>query len=266
MSWSSAGSRSRGCEIGLSVIGISGSSKTVSLRSVSCTLYGETQPFSTTIPSTNSTAMPGGSESSSVTTPSSPTRSSARHRVADDRVLLGGGGRRCGAAPPPPPRAAPCRSSSTRTAVASSIPRRRSMGFAPSSSASMPSCTIDRASGVAVVVPSPVTSPVLLATLRTSCARLFVYWPVSSISRAIETPSFAVVGAPASRSSTTLRPVGPSATLTVLASSSTPAWSRRRACRRSRGACPRRLSPTCPTGGGCRAPAAGLRPGRPSRR
>ena len=87
----------------------------------------------------------------------------------------------------------------------------------------MPSRTIAWASSVAVVVPSPASSLVRLATSRTSCAPMFLYWSLSSISRAIETPSLVIVGAPVRRSSTTLRPFGPSVTLTVLASSSTPA-------------------------------------------
>ena len=93
----------------------------------------------------------------------------------------------------------------------------------------MPSRTMAWASSVAVVVPSPVRSLVLLATSRTSCAPMFLNWSESSISRAIETPSLVIVGAPVRRSSTTLRPFGPSVTFTVLASSSTPACSSRRA-------------------------------------
>ena len=73
----------------------------------------------------------------------------------------------------------------------------------------MPSRTIDWASSVAVVVPSPVRSEVLLATSRTSWAPMFLYGSASSISRAIETPSLVIVGAPVMRSSTTLRPFGP---------------------------------------------------------
>src|SRR4051794_4240082 len=119
-------------------------------------------------------------------------------------------------------------SSSVRRSVASSMPRRSSIGLAPSSSAFMPSRTIACASSVAVVVPSPVRSLVLLATSRTSCAPMFWYWSESSISRAIETPSLVIVGAPVRRSRTTLRPFGPSVTLTVLARASTPA------CRSSR--------------------------------
>src|SRR6185295_8214242 len=98
-----------------------------------------------------------------------------------------------------------------------------------SSSASMPSRTMAWASSVAVVVPSPVWSLVLLATSRTSCAPMFLNWSDSSISRAIETPSFVIIGTPVRRSRTTLRPFGPNVTFTVLASSSTPACSSRRA-------------------------------------
>ena len=60
----------------------------------------------------------------------------------------------------------------------------------------MPSRTIAWASSVAVVVPSPARSLVLLATSRTSWAPMFLNWSLSSISRAIETPSFVIVGAP----------------------------------------------------------------------
>ena len=58
---------------------------------------------------------------------------------------------------------------------------------------------------------------------------MFANWSESSISRAIETPSFVIVGAPVRRSRTTLRPLGPSVTFTVSASSSTPRCRRRRA-------------------------------------
>ena len=211
---------------GLLVMRISGSSKTVSIRSVSRTMYGDTQPFSTTTPSTKSTRMPGSSDSSSVTTPSSPTRDTASATASpitgsslaaivatwsiSSRERTG--------------RAIRC-SSATSAAVASSMPRRSPIGFAPSSSAFIPSRTIAWASSVAVVVPSPVMSLVLLATSRTSWAPMLRYWSESSISRAIVTPSLVIVGGPASRSSTTLRPFGPSVTLTALASASTPSCS-----------------------------------------
>src|SRR2546423_6899506 len=52
----------------------------------------------------------------------------------------------------------------------------------------------------------------------------------SSTSRAMDTPSLVMVGAPNFFSSTTLRPLGPRVTLTALASLSTPASRARRAC------------------------------------
>ena len=78
------------------------------------------------------------------------------------------------------------------------------------------------ASTVAVVVPSPATSLVLVATSLASWAPMFSYGLVSSISRAIVTPSLVIVGAPNFLSMTTLRPFGPSVTLTALARASTP--------------------------------------------
>src|SRR4051812_24701248 len=193
-------------------------------------MYGETKPFSTTMPSAKWTSMPGTADSSIVTTPSSPTRSSASAIASPMRssalAAIVAMWRRSSR----PWSGRACRrNSATTRSTASSIPRRRSIGFAPSSIVFMPSRTSAWASTVAVVVPSPVRSLVLLATSRTSCAPMFLNGSVSSISRAIETPSFVIVGAPVRRSSTTLRPFGPSVTLTVFASSSTPAWSSRRA-------------------------------------
>ena len=59
------------------------------------------------------------------------------------------------------------------------------------------------ASTVAVVVPSPATSLVAVATSRTSWAPWFSKTSSTSISRAIVTPSFVMVGAPNFLSSTT---------------------------------------------------------------
>ena len=92
-----------------------------------------------------------------------------------------------------------------------------------------PSRTIAQASTVAVVVPSPAKSLVLLATSFTSCAPMFSLGSSSSISLATVTPSFVMVGEPHFFSSTTLRPLGPSVTRTALATFSTPRWSARRA-------------------------------------
>src|SRR3982751_2172672 len=120
-------------------------------------------------------------------------------------------------------------SSSTAVATALSMPRLRSIGFMPAATYFMPSLTIACASTVAVVVPSPATSEVLEATSFTSCAPMFSNLSLSSISFATDTPSLVTVGAPNERSSTTLRPFGPSVTLTASARMLTPAIMRTRA-------------------------------------
>ena len=114
-------------------------------------------------------------------------------------------------------------SSSTMAMTALSMPRFRSIGFMPAATNFMPSRTIDWASTVAVVVPSPATSEVLEATSLTICAPMFSNLSFSSISLATETPSLVTVGAPKERSSTTLRPFGPRVTLTASARMLTPA-------------------------------------------
>ena len=86
----------------------------------------------------------------------------------------------------------------------------------------MPSVKIERASTVAVVVPSPATSEVFEATSLTICAPMFSNLSSSSISLATVTPSLVTVGAPKLFSSTTLRPLGPSVTVTASASTLTP--------------------------------------------
>ena len=145
------------------------------MRVRSLTMYGDTQPFSTCIPSTNSTPMPGMSDSSMVTTPSAPTRSraSATASPMTSSSLAAMVAMWASCSRPSTGRAVRC-SSATMQAVASSIPRRSSIGLTSSSSARMPSRTMAWASSVAVVVPSPVRSLVLLATSRTSCAPMFL--------------------------------------------------------------------------------------------
>src|SRR5215475_293407 len=113
-------------------------------------------------------------------------------------------------------------SSSTTAITALSMPLLRSIGFMPAATYFMPSLTIDCARTVAVVVPSPATSEVLDATSFTICAPMFSNLSLSSISFATDTPSLVMVGAPKLRSSTTLRPFGPSVTLTALARIFTP--------------------------------------------
>src|SRR4051795_981008 len=117
--------------------------------------------------------------------------------------------------------ARPCRSLTTAS-TARSTPRLRSIGFMPAATDLAPSRTMAAARMVAVVVPSPATSLVLLATSRTICAPMFSNLSESSISLATVTPSLVIRGAPKLLSSTTLRPLGPSVTLTALFSTSTP--------------------------------------------
>ncbi|COW16618.1 Uncharacterised protein [Mycobacterium tuberculosis] len=82
---------------------------------------------------------------------------------------------------------------------------------------------------VAVVVPSPATSLVLVATDFTSWAPKSSNGSSSSISRATVTPSLVTVGPPNALASTTCRPRGPSVTRTVSASLSMPTSMARRA-------------------------------------
>src|SRR5215211_3838605 len=110
----------------------------------------------------------------------------------------------------------------TTASTARSTPRFRSIGFMPAATDFAPSRTIAAARMVAVVVPSPATSLVLLATSRTICAPMFSNLSESSISLATVTPSLVIRGAPKLFSSTTLRPFGPSVTLTASASVVTP--------------------------------------------
>src|SRR6201996_8703685 len=109
------------------------------------------------------------------------------------------------------------------------MPRLTSTGLAPASIARMPSWTTAWAITVAVVVPSPTTSLVLIAASLTSCAPMFSNWFFRWISRAMVTPSLVTTGEPVIFSRITLRPLGPSVDLTASASWSTPASSRARA-------------------------------------
>ena len=95
--------------------------------------------------------------------------------------------------------------------------------MAPAARFFRPSCTIAWASTVAVVVPSPATSLVLLAASLSIWAPMFWKGSFSSISLATVTPSWVTVGAPNLRSRATLRPLGPRVVLTAFATASTPA-------------------------------------------
>src|SRR6202045_224104 len=119
--------------------------------------------------------------------------------------------------------------SATTASTARSIPRLRSIGFMPAATALAPSRTMAAASTVAVGVPSPAASADLEATSRTIWAPMFSNLSSSSISLATVTPSLVTRGAPNDLSSTTLRPLGPSVTLTALLRMSTPRSMRSRA-------------------------------------
>ena len=110
----------------------------------------------------------------------------------------------------------------TAASTAFWIPFLITIGFAPAATFFIPSRTRACASRVAVVVPSPAASFVLVATSRTSCAPMFSKASSSSISFAMVTPSFVISGAPNFLSSTTFLPFGPSVILTVSASLSMP--------------------------------------------
>src|SRR3954451_19210687 len=112
-----------------------------------------------------------------------------------------------------------------------SMPRFKSIGFMPAATDFMPSRTIACARTVAVVVPSPAMSLVFEATSRTIWAPMFSNLSLSSISLATVTPSLVIRGAPKLLSMTTLRPFGPSVTLTASARMSTPRMMRSRASR-----------------------------------
>src|SRR5437870_7408072 len=112
--------------------------------------------------------------------------------------------------------------SSTTASTAFSIPIFSCIGFAPAVTLRKPSLIMVWARIVAVVVPSPATSFVLVATSRKSCAPVFSMASLSSISRTIVTPSLVTVGAPNFFSRTTLRPLGPSVMRTAWATVSMP--------------------------------------------
>ena len=108
-------------------------------------------------------------------------------------------------------------SSEVTTSTARSMPRLMSIGLTPLTTCFTPSRKIACASTVAVVVPSPARSDVLLATSRAICAPMFSRRSLRSISLATVTPSFVIVGAPYALPRMTLRPLGPSVTLTASA-------------------------------------------------
>merc|ERR1719464_1769795 len=107
--------------------------------------------------------------------------------------------------------------------MAFSSPLRISTGLAPWATLSIPLCAMARARTVAVVVPSPASSLVLLATSWTSLAPTFWNLSWSSTALATVTPSLVILGPPQEDSMTTFLPLGPMVTLTASAKTFTPA-------------------------------------------
>ena len=159
--------------------------------------------MSNCIPSVNSSSRPKVWPSSTFTTPSLPTFSIASaitspiSRSREEMLATRAMSSR-------PETSFDCDFRLATTAsTAFSIPRLSAIGFAPAATFFIPSRTIAWASTVAVVVPSPATSLVAVATSRTSCAPWFSKMFSTSISRAMVTPSLVIVGAPYFLSSTT---------------------------------------------------------------
>ena len=113
-------------------------------------------------------------------------------------------------------------SSSTTFPTALSMPRLMLIGSCPAATILIPSPKRARARTVAVVVPSPATSEVLLATSLTIWAPMFSNLSSSWISLATVTPSLVIVGAPHDLSKMTFLPFGPRVTVTVSARILTP--------------------------------------------
>lgn len=92
------------------------------------------------------------------------------------------------------------------------IPLLKSIGFIPAATDLHPSLKIALANTVAVVVPSPASSLVLLATYLTKAAPIFSILLENSIALATVTPSLVILGAPKVYSITTFLPLGPKVT------------------------------------------------------
>src|SRR5262245_52801592 len=173
--------------------------------------------------------MPKVLDSSTVITPSLPTLSSASAIVEPIAASAAEIDATCATSSLASTSLASFLIASTAVSTAFSMPRFRAIGLAPAATFFMPPLTIARASTTDVVVPSPATSFVLVATSLVSWAPMFSHGSSSSMSLAIVTPSFVMVGAPHFLSSTTFWPLGPSVMATASASLSTPASRPRRA-------------------------------------
>src|ERR1700742_1587364 len=205
------------------------SSSTACCASKSVTKYADRKPLSKPTPSVNSSSVLSVDDSSTLTTPSWPTlviaspTSSPMCSSRDDTVAT------CAIPVLPDTGVAAASSASDTASAALLIPRPSAIGLAPAATLRSPCLMMACASTVAVVVPSPAMSLVLVATDLTSCAPKFSNGSSRAMSRATVTPSLVTEGPPKALASTTCRPRGPSVTRTALASLSTPASIARRA-------------------------------------
>ena len=103
------------------------------------------------------------------------------------------------------------------------MPRFSATGSAPAATALIPSPIIAAAITVEAVRPSPASSAVRAAALRTSRAPMSANRSASSIDWATRAPSDVTRGGPPSSSISTARPAGPSVTRTASARIPTPA-------------------------------------------
>mmetsp|Transcript_118000 Transcript_118000/g.280103 ORF Transcript_118000/g.280103 Transcript_118000/m.280103 type:complete len:215 (+) Transcript_118000:973-1617(+) len=185
---------------------------------VSVMKYGEMKPLSIFIPSTISSSCSSVLPSATVIVPCFPTLSNASATILPMP------------ASPFAEIVATCwisagfeigfeifSNSSKTSFTAASIPRFRSMGFMPATTALVPSRKIALASTVEVVVPSPATSFVFEATCLIRAAPRLSCLFLNSIALATVTPSLVTFGAPKLCSMTTFRPLGPSVTATASA-------------------------------------------------
>lgn len=92
------------------------------------------------------------------------------------------------------------------------MPLLKSIGFMPAATDLQPSLKMALARTVAVVVPSPAVSLVLLATCLIKEAPMFSNLSENSIDFATVTPSLVILGAPKVWSITTFLPLGPRVT------------------------------------------------------
>ena len=148
------------------------------------------------MPSVNSSSVASVLDSSTVITPSLPTLVIASPISAPIWASWAEMVPTCAMLCSPSTGVAAASSASQIAVTAASMPRLRPAGLAPAAMLRRPVLTSAWASTVAVVVPSPATSLVLVATDLTSCAPRFSNGSVSSISRAMVTPSLVISGAP----------------------------------------------------------------------